>query len=332
MVAERIQVALCLRPLSTEKSLYSTSLSNVAENDGCEGDASASTAASVFTVDGTMVTINPLVLALADDEVGDIASSTPRKRRKFSYKTPTRPKQRRFTYDSVYAEGAKDHASVYEDLVGPLVQTVLSGRNASVLAYGSTGSGKTHTIFGGTNVAAKESGVVFRAANALFHAIEEDKKAEIRLTFVELYNDSFIDLLGKDDGGSVAPSSSSRRLRHTPSRRTPSMRRYSSVSASASDEKIIMRQDKRRNVFLMGSDSLRTRVKSAEGCPRIHTPGMQAAPNGVDAPERSLVALAQHHHVRGEESKQGVQATHCRSCRIRETLDDGRSSRSHRTC
>ena len=40
---------------------------------------------------------------------------------------------------------------------------------------------------------------MFKVANALFHAIEEDKKAEIRLTFVELYNDSFIDLLGKDD-------------------------------------------------------------------------------------------------------------------------------------
>ena len=35
---------------------------------------------------------------------------------------------------------------VYEGFVADLVQQVLEGYNATVLAYGRTGSGKTHTM------------------------------------------------------------------------------------------------------------------------------------------------------------------------------------------
>ena len=286
MVAERIQVALCLRPLRTEKSL-ANSLAEAQERrlSGDDVDDGEEESIGVFKVEGSMVTINPLVLALADEDDID-CGDTPRKRRKFSYKTPTRPRTRRFTYDKVYAEGADDHKNVYTDLVEPLVETVLSGRNGTVLAYGSTGSGKTHTIFGGSNGLdeERETGVVFKLAERLFEATQGEK-AEIRLTFVELYNGAFRDLLSGSASSTASSSSSSARgprlLPPTPSRRTPGLRRYSSVNFSTRsrnepDEKIVMRQDRKRNVFLMGTKTLRTRVKTAEAALKLIRDGCKS--------------------------------------------------------
>jgi hypothetical protein len=60
---------------------------------------------------------------------------------------PVKPKPAQaFTFDRVFGAGATQ-AEVYS-AVDPLVQSVLSGYNATVFAYGATGSGKTHTMMG----------------------------------------------------------------------------------------------------------------------------------------------------------------------------------------
>jgi kinesin family protein 18/19 len=48
------------------------------------------------------------------------------------------------------------------------------GYNATVFAYGATGSGKTHTMVGNT----QQPGIMVRALNDLFQAVQESKNPE----------------------------------------------------------------------------------------------------------------------------------------------------------
>jgi Cdc6-like AAA superfamily ATPase len=47
----------------------------------------------------------------------------------------------------VYGPNA-DQALIYNDLVFPLLQDVLQGYNVTCFVYGTTGTGKTHTMQG----------------------------------------------------------------------------------------------------------------------------------------------------------------------------------------
>ena len=65
------------------------------------------------------------------------------------------------------------------------------GINACVLAYGATGSGKTHTLHGTT----ASPGIVPLAIDALFEDSAHTDTVSYKLTVVELYNDRVADLL-----------------------------------------------------------------------------------------------------------------------------------------
>lgn len=52
---------------------------------------------------------------------------------------------RQFSYDHAFGPEAQQQ-EVYKGCVSSLVSSVLEGYNATVLAYGPTGSGKTHTM------------------------------------------------------------------------------------------------------------------------------------------------------------------------------------------
>ncbi|KAA0173903.1 hypothetical protein FNF27_04659 [Cafeteria roenbergensis] len=64
---------------------------------------------------------------------------------------PPEPKVLGFRFDSVFVPGCLQR-SVYEQAARPIVQDVLHGYNGTVLAYGQTGTGKTHTMLGPPDV------------------------------------------------------------------------------------------------------------------------------------------------------------------------------------
>jgi len=70
----------------------------------------------------------------------------------------------------------------------PLVRAAMHGAHASVLAYGPTGGGKTHTMHG----SADNPGLVMLAAAEL---LKEAGSGQLRMSMVELYNESLVDLL-----------------------------------------------------------------------------------------------------------------------------------------
>ena len=69
----------------------------------------------------------------------------------------------------------------------------MQGYNACVFAYGTTGSGKTYTMAG----LPEEPGIMFLIIKGMFEKIsyESEKKFEIRVSFVEIYNEIIRDLL-----------------------------------------------------------------------------------------------------------------------------------------
>ena len=96
----------------------------------------------------------------------------------------------------------------------PLVQDLLDGYNANVFAYGQTGTGKTHGIYGPVDASHEHRGLALRAIEALFRhlggleaSIGGTSALRASPTFrrwcarphVELHNDAFNDLLTPAD-------------------------------------------------------------------------------------------------------------------------------------
>ncbi|CAF4248994.1 unnamed protein product [Rotaria socialis] len=107
------------------------------------------------------------------------------------------PKQ--FTFDAVYAEDSITE-NLYAESVFPLVENVLEGYNATVFAYGQTGCGKSFTMQGLPAPGSPQRGVIPRSFEHIFEAssVAAGTKYLIRASYLEIYNESIRDLLGKD--------------------------------------------------------------------------------------------------------------------------------------
>lgn len=57
-----------------------------------------------------------------------------------------RSKEQRYGFDKIYRDQTSEE--IYHESVRPLIKNVTSGRNATVFAYGPTGTGKTFTMLG----------------------------------------------------------------------------------------------------------------------------------------------------------------------------------------
>ncbi|XP_018439808.1 kinesin-like protein KIN-8B isoform X1 [Raphanus sativus] len=76
---------------------------------------------------------------------------------------------------------------------------VVHGLNATVFAYGSTGSGKTYTMVGTRS----EPGLMVLSLNTVFDMIKSDKNSdyfEVTCSYLEVYNEVIYDLLEKSSG------------------------------------------------------------------------------------------------------------------------------------
>ncbi|XP_075982053.1 kinesin-like protein 68D isoform X2 [Anticarsia gemmatalis] len=102
-----------------------------------------------------------------------------------------------FTYDAAY-DCTADTQTIYDEMVRPLVASVLDGFNGCVFAYGQTGTGKTHTMEG----TAEHEGVIPRAFRHIWAHIENSASPDVThlvsCSYIELYLEDVRDLLAKD--------------------------------------------------------------------------------------------------------------------------------------
>jgi hypothetical protein len=127
-------------------------------------------------------------------------------------------KDKSFTYDYIFPIDTNQEF-IYEKAVYPLLNRLFKGYNATVLAYGQTSSGKTYTIGTCYSTLLKSSellisnekfsndiGIIPRVLADLFKQIqsaqeqddddeEETTNYEVKVSFVEVYNEEIKDLL-----------------------------------------------------------------------------------------------------------------------------------------
>ena len=107
---------------------------------------------------------------------------------------------RTFELDGVFDETCET-CTVYEAAALPLVDRVVGGMNATILCYGMTGSGKTHTMLGEEG---RGEGIVGLAASQIFAAVDAARGAiSVECGFMQLYGTVATDLLVQESGVSL---------------------------------------------------------------------------------------------------------------------------------
>ncbi|CAG8490449.1 4939_t:CDS:2 [Funneliformis mosseae] len=116
-------------------------------------------------------------------------------------------KKQAFNFDYVFGPEATQH-DVYDKAIVKLVENFLEGYNVTILAYGQTSSGKTHTMgtADNTSIPPEAKGIIPRAMQTLFTSMNaphyKSRKFSLKVSFIEIYNEDLIDLLGESYGDS----------------------------------------------------------------------------------------------------------------------------------
>ncbi|KAI6050651.1 kinesin-like protein KIF18A [Marmota monax] len=107
--------------------------------------------------------------------------------------TKRQNKDLKFVFDAVFDE-TSTQLEVFEHTTKPILRSFLNGYNCTVLAYGATGAGKTHTMLGST----AEPGVMYLTMLDLYKSMDEIKEEKIcstAVSYLEVYNEQIRDLL-----------------------------------------------------------------------------------------------------------------------------------------
>lgn len=112
---------------------------------------------------------------------------------------------RDFSLDGVSSTEEEDLDAFYKKFIESRINGVKTGAKCTVMMYGPTGSGKSHTMFG----CPKQPGIVYRSLKGILGEHGEDENGGERLgvgTFVqvavlEIYNEEIYDLLSTNGGG-----------------------------------------------------------------------------------------------------------------------------------
>ncbi len=105
-----------------------------------------------------------------------------------------------FTFDKTFGEKSTTK-EVYTDVAKEITESVVSGINGTIFAYGQTSSGKTFTMQGAGTIEDGANnnggGIVHMAARDIFSHIGRDTERVyvIRVSFVEIYMEEVFDLL-----------------------------------------------------------------------------------------------------------------------------------------
>ncbi|XP_054828122.1 kinesin-like protein KIF18A [Eublepharis macularius] len=102
-------------------------------------------------------------------------------------------KDLKFVFDAVFDENCSQ-LEVFEHTTKTVLDGFLNGYNCTVLAYGATGAGKTHTMLGSP----EDPGVMYLTMMELYNSMDrmkEEKHCAIAVSYLEVYNEQIRDLL-----------------------------------------------------------------------------------------------------------------------------------------
>ncbi|KAJ9603631.1 hypothetical protein H2200_011817 [Cladophialophora chaetospira] len=103
-----------------------------------------------------------------------------------------------FQFNSVY-EQESTQQEIFEAEVAPTVKHLFLGYDVTIFAYGSTGTGKTHTMRGGKALA--DRGMIPRLLSGIYRKARAHEKSgngettvDVCMSYYEIYNDRVFDL------------------------------------------------------------------------------------------------------------------------------------------
>jgi len=101
-----------------------------------------------------------------------------------------------YQYDNAFP-GTSSQRRLYEEFCSPVVESVVKGYNGTIMAYGQTGTGKTHTLGNLGHEDASQRGIVVRAMEHVLNTVTEDTAGQykISLSYLQLYMECVLDLL-----------------------------------------------------------------------------------------------------------------------------------------
>ena len=156
-----------------------------------------------------------------------------------------------FAFDRIFAEDATQE-KLYES-VSEHVQATVKGYNTTIFAYGSTGSGKSHTMTGNSSA----PGIIPRAISEIFSIIQTTAAQEpdvffyVRLSYVELYNNSFRNLLefaSKELGSASTTNDANIKDRHNQMRGSRDDHEDDSVAGDHAGQSHKQQQQQQQNI------------------------------------------------------------------------------------
>ncbi|KAF9595875.1 hypothetical protein IFM89_005361 [Coptis chinensis] len=112
---------------------------------------------------------------------------------------------RDFSLDGVSVSRDEDLDMFYEKFIKSRISGVKLGEKCTIMMYGPTGSGKSHTMFG----CVKQPGIVYRALKDILGDENEMDGVHIGLgsfvqvSVLEIYNEEIYDLLSNNSGGGL---------------------------------------------------------------------------------------------------------------------------------
>lgn len=108
---------------------------------------------------------------------------------------------RDFTLDGVSSSEDDDLEGFYKKFIEARILGVKMGAKCTIMMYGPTGSGKSHTMFG----CLKQPGIVYRSLKDILGDKEENGDEQVgmfvQVSVLEIYNEEIYDLLSCDKGG-----------------------------------------------------------------------------------------------------------------------------------
>ncbi|KAL8167579.1 hypothetical protein V2J09_009078 [Rumex salicifolius] len=110
---------------------------------------------------------------------------------------------RDFSLDGVSSSEEDDLEGFYKKYIQSRILGVKMGAKCTIMMYGPTGSGKSHTMFG----CLKQPGIVYRSLKDILGEFSAESEQEgklgvfVNVTVLEIYNEEIYDLLSCEKGG-----------------------------------------------------------------------------------------------------------------------------------
>ncbi|KAB2058236.1 hypothetical protein ES319_A11G221500v1 [Gossypium barbadense] len=258
-----------------------------------------------------------------------------------------RTKEKKYCFDHAFGPQSTN-LDTYQKCISTIISGVVQGLNATVFAYGSTGSGKTYTMVGTQH----DPGLMVLSLHTIFDLIRRDKSSdefEVTCSYLEVYNEVIYDLLEKSSG--------SLELREDPEhgivvaglrcikvhsadkilellnlgnsrRKTESTEANATSSRSHAVLEITVRRKQRnkyKNQVMRGKLAL-VDLAGSERASETNSTG-QKLRDGANI-NRSLLALANCINALGKQQKKGLVYVPYRNSKLTRILKDGLSGNS----